>query len=235
MPNRIIKESITTSCDIDQLTAEEERFFYRLIVVCDDFGRMDARIPIIKARCFPLKVDKIKNSDIEKWLLSLETAGMVKKYWVEKKQYLFLPSWDMHQQKRAKHSKFPAPDITCNHMIEDDINGNQEISDVTENREYENTRIEKREYAANVKMTEEEYQKLIDRFGSNAIIDSKIEDLSNWKLSKGKKTKSDYHTLLAWLKKDVRPEEKKPDWKEATAANRQRNAEYIEKLKKGEI
>ena len=42
MPNRIIKESICTSCEIDSLTPEQEVFFYRLIVNCDDYGRMDA-------------------------------------------------------------------------------------------------------------------------------------------------------------------------------------------------
>ncbi|MDE6938470.1 MAG: hypothetical protein K2P28_09920 [Lachnospiraceae bacterium] len=29
--------------------------FYRLIVVCDDYGRFDGRPAIIKGACFPLK------------------------------------------------------------------------------------------------------------------------------------------------------------------------------------
>ena len=53
--NRIIKESICASDTIDQLTYFEEVFFYRLIVNCDDYGRFDARLPILKARLFPLK------------------------------------------------------------------------------------------------------------------------------------------------------------------------------------
>ena len=44
MPNRIIKESICTSDNVDQLTAFEETVFVRLIVNCDDFGRMDGMI-----------------------------------------------------------------------------------------------------------------------------------------------------------------------------------------------
>lgn len=39
MPNRILKESITTSETLDSLSAEEERLFYRLLVICDDYGR----------------------------------------------------------------------------------------------------------------------------------------------------------------------------------------------------
>ena len=50
MPNRIIKESICTSETLDKLNWFEEVFWYRLIVTCDDFGRMDARIPILKSR-----------------------------------------------------------------------------------------------------------------------------------------------------------------------------------------
>ena len=55
MGNRIIKESICSSPTIDQLTWFEEAFFYRLMVNCDDYGRMDGRMPIIKSRLFPLK------------------------------------------------------------------------------------------------------------------------------------------------------------------------------------
>ncbi len=55
MGNRIIKESICTSDSIDQLTWFEECFFNRLLVNADDFGRMDARGQILKARLFPLK------------------------------------------------------------------------------------------------------------------------------------------------------------------------------------
>ena len=47
MPNRIIKETICTSDTIERLTPFEETFFYRLIVNCDDYGRMDARPAIL--------------------------------------------------------------------------------------------------------------------------------------------------------------------------------------------
>ena len=55
MSNRILKESICASENIDGLSAFQETFFYRLIVNCDDYGRMDARAKILAARLFPLK------------------------------------------------------------------------------------------------------------------------------------------------------------------------------------
>ena len=39
MPNRILKDSICTSPNIDTLSREAEVFFYRLLVQCDDHGR----------------------------------------------------------------------------------------------------------------------------------------------------------------------------------------------------
>ena len=142
MPNRILKESICTSCEVDTLTAEEERMFYRLLVSCDDFGRLDAREPILRAKCFPLKVDRIKSSDIEKWLKKLAAVGLIVLYEVEGKRYLQFKTWDKHQQRRAKHSKYPAPD---EHMISDDINCNQLQSNVTEESRIEESRNENAE------------------------------------------------------------------------------------------
>lgn len=123
MPNRIIKESICTSCEIDSLTADEERFFYRLMVSCDDFGRLDAREQILRAKCFPLKVDKVKSKDVGKWVKKLAEVGLIVIYRVGDKDYLQFKTWDKHQQRRAKHSKYPSldegvisHDIICNHL-----------------------------------------------------------------------------------------------------------------------
>lgn len=130
MPNRIIKESICTSETLDKLNWFEEVFWYRLIVTCDDFGRMDARIPILKSRMFPLKPG-VTNKAVELALKKLSTVGLVALYEFEGRPYLQLVTWNKHQQKRANNSKYPDPDISRNQLISDDINCP---------REYENTR-----------------------------------------------------------------------------------------------
>jgi len=53
-------------------------------------------------------------------------------------------------------------------------------------------------YAEFVKMTEEEYKKLIERYGE-AVTARSIEILDNYKGSTGKKYKSDYRTILNWV------------------------------------
>lgn len=117
MPNRIIKESICRSDSIDSLSWFEEVLFYRLIVVCDDYGRFDGRPSVIRGSCFPLK--DIRLEQIENALKRLSTAGMVRMYKAEERPFLQLTTWEQHQRIRAKKSKFPAPDETCCQMTAD--------------------------------------------------------------------------------------------------------------------
>ena len=120
MPNRILKESICTSDSIDGLTLFEEVFFYRLIVNCDDYGRMDGRPKVLRAKLFPLR--DVNYDDVVLAMRSLESAGLIMMYEADQKPYIQLKSWDKHQQVRAKKSKFPAPDSSCNQLISDDCN-----------------------------------------------------------------------------------------------------------------
>jgi DnaD/phage-associated family protein len=100
---------------VNELTWVEEVFFYRLIVNCDDYGRMDARPAIIKARLFPLKDITLKQ--IGEILNKLVMVGMVMVYEYDQRPYLQLVTWGDHQQIRNKKSKFPSPDVTCNQLI----------------------------------------------------------------------------------------------------------------------
>ena len=136
MPNRILKESICTSDSVEKLSWFEEVFFYRLIVNCDDYGRMDARLPILRARLFPLK--NTTNKDIKNALQSLRSAGLIDLYEVDGRSVLQMRTWEKHQQIRARKSKYPAKDsgaqvddIKCNHLQSDDIKCNQVISTST--------------------------------------------------------------------------------------------------------
>ncbi|QNB45859.1 hypothetical protein BR63_05735 [Thermanaerosceptrum fracticalcis] len=134
MPNRTIKESICTSENINNLTPEEEVFFYRLITKCDDFGRFDARPQVLRAMCFPWKVDQISIETIEKWLQSLVRENLIVLYTFEGKPYLEMVTWRDHQQVRATKSKYPGPDDEGSQLISIDINGNQEKAVVTDIR-----------------------------------------------------------------------------------------------------
>jgi hypothetical protein len=108
MPNRIIKESICSSEDINALSWFEEVLFYRLITACDDYGRMDARPAILRARLFPLR--DVTNKQIDAALSKLVTVGMVRVYKYDRQLLLQLENWGKHQRlsrpSRARGLKF---------------------------------------------------------------------------------------------------------------------------------
>lgn len=147
MPNRILHERICVSETIAELSADEERFFYRLIVQCDDYGRFDGRASVIRARCFPLQLSAVSDEDVVRWLSRLISIGLVVTYMVAERAYLRVATWERYQQTRAKRSKFPDPEdgspasaSTCLQTPEDAGIGHR--YPVNENRESE---IESRE------------------------------------------------------------------------------------------
>lgn len=54
-----------------------------------------------------------------------------------------------------------------------------------------------------VTLTEEEHQKLVTQFGVDGARE-RIEDLNLWKGTKGKKTASDYLTILNWARREMK-------------------------------
>lgn len=147
MPNRILRESVCVSETIDKLTWFEEVLYYRLIVNCDDFGRFDGRVAVIKNRLFPLK-DTLTLKTVEAALHGLANAGLVTLYVFEGKRFLCLPTWGKYQTQRAKVSKYPAPDDgmqsdenICTQMISNvPVFENRESNSIFENRESSKTR-----------------------------------------------------------------------------------------------
>ena len=115
MPNRIIKESICTSDSINQLTPFQEVFFYRLLVNCDDYGRLDARPDVLASKLYPLR-RSILEEQITGALSALTSAELVDLYEVKGKPFLQIVTWAEHQSIRAKKSKYPAKDETCTQM-----------------------------------------------------------------------------------------------------------------------
>jgi hypothetical protein len=75
--------------------------------VVDDFGRFSANPKLLRASCFPLRLDTVSDGDVNASLLECVVANLIKVYEVTGKQYLELV--DFRQQVRSKVSKFPDP------------------------------------------------------------------------------------------------------------------------------
>jgi len=203
LPNRIIKESICTSPEIVKMTWQQEVFWYRLLVQCDDYGCMDARPELLRARCFPLQLERVSAKDISGFMKVMVDTGLIEVYVVEDVPYLHVAKWEKHQQQRAKRRKYPAPD---GNMIASDINGNpmqsdapviQSESEIESETESEKKKEPKFEVKEGVFLSATETDKLIGQFGENGA-NERIEALSIGILSKGYKYKSHYYAILAW-------------------------------------
>jgi hypothetical protein len=109
MPNRILKDSICTSDNLNKATPESESLFFRLIVNCDDYGRMFATPCMVRARCYPLRIDSISDKQIQERLEELQKLELLNIYEVDNRPYLQMITWYKHNNVRAKKSKFPPP------------------------------------------------------------------------------------------------------------------------------
>lgn len=107
MPNRILRDW-TDSLKIDLLDVNTERFFTRLIMKVDDYGRFYSDTRLLKANLFPLKTD-IRETDISRWIAECEKSGLIVTYNVANRGYLQIT--DFKQQLRQKKEKYPSPNI----------------------------------------------------------------------------------------------------------------------------
>lgn len=108
MPNRMLKESILSSEKFNSLTWFEQSTYIRLILLADDYGRLDGRDVILKSYCYPLD-DKVTRSAISKAISHMVNVGLLQKYEVNNKPYLYFPNFGKYQRLRSKTSKYPAP------------------------------------------------------------------------------------------------------------------------------
>lgn len=107
MPTRGLKESICTSDTINALSPEAEVFFYRLMVVSDDFGLMDGRKSILRGRCYPLK--EVSDHQLEFWLSEMVEAPLIHRYEVSGKPFIKIIEWAKYQRIRNMKPRYPLP------------------------------------------------------------------------------------------------------------------------------
>jgi hypothetical protein len=110
MPTRIMREGIITSEAVNKLTLGGELFYRRLMSVADDYGRYFAHESILRANCFPLKLDSVSEKDVRGWLNECVSLGLITVYGDGK----HLEIIKFGQQTRTK-SKFPEP--SANQML----------------------------------------------------------------------------------------------------------------------
>ena len=110
MGNRMLKESVRMSEQIDQLDWFEEVMFYRLIVTVDDYGIYPANPVMLSHILFPMK-ENVTSGMIKDALTHYVELGLIDIYDVENKGiFLRLVTWGNHQRLHESKHKFPVMD-----------------------------------------------------------------------------------------------------------------------------
>jgi len=103
MPNRILRDW-TDSFAVHELSADEERFFVRLLMKADDFGRFHGSPKLLKSALFPLH--SLDDQEVIKWRDKCLEMGLIDVYEDDRKR-VFLEVKNFNQRTRATASKYP--------------------------------------------------------------------------------------------------------------------------------
>lgn len=106
MPIRMLRDW-TDSEKMNTITVHAERFFIRLIMKVDDYGCFYANTALLKANCFPLLLDAVREADITRWMAECQKAGLIVLYEANGKRYLQIK--DFKQRLDKAKAKFPLP------------------------------------------------------------------------------------------------------------------------------
>lgn len=123
MPSRIIREGILTSERINELDASAEVFYRRLLSKVDDHGLYDARPAILRTSLYPLRVDRVREADISRWMAACQKAGLLALYAHDGKPYL--QALDTRWKTRSE-PKFPLPPVDESNGMQTTVNNRKQ-------------------------------------------------------------------------------------------------------------
>lgn len=113
MPARTVRSEIVASVSLSRVSMLADLTFRNLILVVDDYGRIDGRLPILKGLLYPTRPE-VTERKIEGWLAELAAGpnAPILRYEVDGRPYIQLTGWEKHRGRanRANRSKWPAPD-----------------------------------------------------------------------------------------------------------------------------
>lgn len=112
VPNRILRDGINSSRAVNSLSEGANLFFRSLMSVVDDYGRYYADPALIRAECFPLRLEYWPEDRILAYLdettkaFTEEGVALVTVYVIGRRRYLQINNFN---QRIRSASKFPEP------------------------------------------------------------------------------------------------------------------------------
>ncbi len=156
--------------------------------------------------------------------------SMVAAGWIdEKKDAIYLHDWDEWQERYYKYEEKKKKDTERKRQYRRDMRASADTSspsstplspppesqpkqetkgpdETPKPKKSEKAGPKKEKYGEFVSMTQAEYQKLVESYGS-AAAKKAVEILDNYKGSSGKKYKSDYRAILMWVIDKIKEEQ----------------------------
>ena len=105
---RTIDPEIAQSRSMKAVSRDARLLFKLLITSADDAGRARANVPLLAVNLFPADTDA--SMMLPAWMDELERQGCIKRYVVEREEYLLLVNWRKWQTvDRPTASRLPPP------------------------------------------------------------------------------------------------------------------------------
>lgn len=217
----MIDPNIWHSEDFSKLSALAKLIFIGIFSNADDQGRGRAKSAYLKSVLFPYD-ENLRVSDVDKALSEISKHMSISFYELDGNEYYLLDNWDKWQRvDRPTPSVIPPPDERCKplrgsfvepspnprraldpNIIEEKLSKDKLVKEnkarISSNNEIPDKKVK---FAEFVSMTRQEYQALQQKLGDERL-KKYLEALDNYKGSTGKKYKSDYRTILAWIAKE---------------------------------
>lgn len=107
MPNRILREGINSSRAVAALSEQAEILYRRLMSVVDDYGRFEADIDLIRAKCFPLQLERWSTVKVQRAFAELGESPLVTVYHGAGKHLFQMNNFGQRVQSKPR---YPAPE-----------------------------------------------------------------------------------------------------------------------------
>jgi len=106
MPTRILRDGILSSRAVNAVSEPAEILYRRLMSVVDDFGRAEADPDLLRAKCFPLQLERWPTERVREFLAELGESPLVTVYHRGEKSYIQIENFGQRLQSKER---FPAP------------------------------------------------------------------------------------------------------------------------------
>jgi hypothetical protein len=177
--------------------------FIGVLIMSDDYGVVKGHSSWLKNNIYPY--DDIKLSEFESWLSEIAAVNAIIPFLHSGEQFYFIRNFSVHQ-KVDNPSKWRNP-VVPEDILKNLIGSSASPSESRKEHIYPregNPMPEKRIFLDAVRLTDKQHASLIEKLGEHKT-GKAIECLNNYKMSRGKEYKSDYHAILNWVVERVEP------------------------------